>query len=464
MRGDVRQGQRQRTLAGMHALRHFRRGHTSCRVWLDVLHPSTLASRAIQAGSSPLSEHASPIRRWIADRIQHTSAQFVSSTTPRCVMVVSLRRTLAFAFAGLTFVAASAAAQTGTISGRVTDADGGQPVVGATVQALTATRSPAGGAMTNDEGQYRFSVAPGTYIVSVRRIAYGETERRNVVVGAGETVEIDMTVSAVAIVLNPTVVTGSRTPEKAQDAPSHTEVVTPQVIEERPTLTPVDQIKSVPGVDYASTGVQGGNVVVRGFNNVFSGAMLTISDYRYATVPSLRVNTPYLIATPNEDVGQIEVVLGPGAALYGPNAANGVMHIISKSPFESKGTTVSIGAGNRSILRGAVRHAGTSGERFGYKISGQILKAEDWHYTDPAETLPRDFDIERWSGEARIDVRPTEASELIFTGGRAFAGKALEMTGIGTAQAKDWSYDFGQARFRWNRLFAQAFLNTSNTS
>ena len=222
--------------------------------------------------------------------------------------------------------------------------------------------------------------------------------------------------SAVAIVLNPTVVTGSRTPEKAQDAPSHTEVVTPQIIEERPSLTPVDQIRSVPGVDYASTGVQGGNVVVRGFNNVFSGAMLTISDYRYATVPSLRVNTPYLIATPNEDVGQIEVVLGPGAALYGPNAANGVMHIIGKSPFESKGTTVSLGAGNRSILRGAVRHAGTSGERFGYKISGQILKAEDWEYTDPAETLPRDFDVERWSGEVRFDVRPTPASELVFTG------------------------------------------------
>lgn len=379
-------------------------------------------------------------------------------------MVVSLRRTLAFVFVGLTVVVASAAAQNGTISGRVTDADGGRGVAGATVQALNATGSSAGGTLTNDEGQYRFSVAPGTYTISVRRIGYGEMERRDVVVAAGGTTEVDIALSAVAIVLNPTVVTGSRMPEKAQDAPSHTEVVTPQIIEERPTLTPVDQIRSVPGVDYASTGVQGGNVVARGFNNVFSGALLTISDYRYATVPSLRVNTPYLVPTPNEDVGQIEVVLGPGAALYGPNAANGVMHIISKSPFESKGTTVSIGAGNRSILRGAVRHAGTSGERFGYKISGQLLKAEDWEYTDPAETLPRDFDIERWSGELRFDIRPTNASELILAGGRAFAGSALEMTGIGTAQAKDWSYDFGQARFRWNRLFAQAFLNTSNTS
>jgi iron complex outermembrane receptor protein len=379
-------------------------------------------------------------------------------------MVVLLRRTFVLALAMHAFSAAMAAAQNGTITGRVTEADGGRPVVGATVQALTATRASAGGALTNDEGQYRFTLAPGTYTVSVRRIGFGETERQGIVVTAGGSVELDVALSPVAIVLNPTVITGSRTPEKAQDAPAHTEVVTPQVIEERPTLTPVDQIRSVPGVDYASTGIQGGNVVVRGFNNVFSGAMLTISDYRYATVPSLRVNTPYLVPTPNEDIGQIEVVLGPGAALYGPNAANGVMHIISKSPFESKGTTVSLGAGNRSVFRGALRHAGTSGERFGYKISGQILQGKDWEYTDPAETRARDFDVDRWSGELRMDFRLMPNSELVLTGGRAFAGTALEMTGIGTAQAKDWSYDFIQGRWRWNRLFAQAFINTSNTS
>jgi iron complex outermembrane receptor protein len=379
-------------------------------------------------------------------------------------MVVSFRKAFSLAVALTALAAGTAAGQAGTITGRVTEAGEGRPVVGATVQALTATGASAGGAVTNDEGRYRFTVTPGTYTLSVRRIGFGETERQGVVVSADGNAEVDVALSPVAIVLNPTVITGSRTPEKAQDAPAHTEVVTPQIIEERPTLTPVDQIRSVPGVDYAATGIQGGNVVVRGFNNVFSGAMLTISDYRYATVPSLRVNTPYLIPTPNEDVGQIEVVLGPGAALYGPNAANGVMHIISKSPFESKGTTVSLGGGNRSVFRGAVRHAGTSGERFGYKISGQYIQGEDWEYTDPAETRPRDFDVERWSGELRMDFRLMPNSELVLTGGRAFAGTALEMTGIGTAQAKDWSYDFIQGRWRWNRLFAQAFINTSNTS
>src|SRR5688572_18827375 len=218
MRGDVRQGQRQSTLAGMHALRHFRRGHTSCRVWLDVLHPSTLASRAIQAGSSPLSEHASPIRRWIADRIQHTSAQFVSSTTPRCVMVVSLRRTAAIAFALLGFATGAASAQTGSISGRVTDVDGGRAIVGATVRALTATGATAAAAMTNDEGQYRLAVSPGTYTVSARRVGYGATEQRAVIVSEGGTADINLTMATVAVELDVQVVTAGRVEQKALEA------------------------------------------------------------------------------------------------------------------------------------------------------------------------------------------------------------------------------------------------------
>ena len=377
-------------------------------------------------------------------------------------MVVCLRRTLV-ALAGLALAATGASAQNGTITGRVTDAEGGTPVVGAAVRALTALGTPAAATMTNDDGQYRLSVAPGTYTVAARRVGYGATEQRAVTVSPGGSAQADLAMTAVAVELNVNVVTAGRVEQKALEADAHTEVVTAKVVEERPTLTTVEQLRSVPGVDYAGTGIQGGNVVVRGFNNVFSGAMLTISDYRYATVPSLRVNTPYLIPTPNEDVGQIEVVLGPGAALYGPNAANGVMHIISRSPFESQGTTVSVGAGSRSVLRGAVRHAGVVGERFGYKVTGQILKGEDWEYTDPAETLPRDFDVERWSGEARMDFRLTPTSDFVLSAGRSFAGSALEMTGIGTAQAKDWNYDFIQGRWRWNRLFAQAFVNTSDT-
>ena len=195
-------------------------------------------------------------------------------------MVVSLRRIAAMAFALLALTTGVASAQNGTVSGRITDVDGGRPVVGVTVRALTPTNATAAATVSNDDGQYRLSVSAGTYTISARRVGYAATEQRDVVVSAGGTAEANLAMTAVAVELNVNVVTAGRVEQKALEADAHTEVVTAKVVEERPTLTAVEQLRSVPGVDYAGTGIQGGNVVVRGFNNVFSGAMLTISDYR----------------------------------------------------------------------------------------------------------------------------------------------------------------------------------------
>ena len=133
-------------------------------------------------------------------------------------------------------------------------------------------------------------------------------------------------------------------------------------------------MKSVRGVDVVNTGLNSSNVVVRGFNNVFSGSLLSLVDNRIARVPSLRVNAYSLIPTVSEDIEQIEVVSGPGAALYGPNSANGVMHILTRSPFTSQGTTISLGGGERGVLMGSLRHAGVINETIGYKLSGNYFQ------------------------------------------------------------------------------------------
>jgi iron complex outermembrane receptor protein len=192
--------------------------------------------------------------------------------------------------------------------------------------------------------------------------------------------------------------------------------------------------------------------------------MLTLTDNRFAYVPSLRVNIPYLIPTNNEDIERIEVVLGPGAALYGPNAAGGVLHVITKSPFTSQATTLTIDGGERDVFRGAVRTAGTAGEKFGYKLSYDSFRGNDWRpaQRDPAELVPRDFRLRRQGGEARVDFRPTPKSEITANFGRAVAGNAVEPTGLGPAQVRDWVFSTYQLRARSGRLFAQAFVNTSD--
>ncbi|MGH7507363.1 MAG: TonB-dependent receptor domain-containing protein, partial [Longimicrobiales bacterium] len=74
----------------------------------------------------------------------------------------------------------------------------------------------------------------------------------------------------------------------------------------------------------------------------------------------------------------------------------------------------------------------------------------------------RDFDVMRWSGEARADWRVTDELTTIFTVGTTSVGSGIELTGLGAAQVEDWRYSFYQARANWRRLFVQGYVNTSN--
>ena len=372
-----------------------------------------------------------------------------------------------------------ARAQTGSIAGRVADSTNAAPLRGATISALSGT-SVAGSATSGEDGSFRIINLPaGTYAVAVRQLGYTERRITGVRVDAGGTAQVNVQMVTTSTQLNPVVVTGGRSqPEKALDSPNSISVIETREIAERPTVTVADHLKGVPGVDVNSGGIAQANIVTRGFNNAFSGALLTLQDYRFAAVPSLRVNVPFLNTVTNEDIERVEVLLGPASALYGPNSANGVLHIITKSPFTSAGTSLTLDGGERSLLRGAVRHAGLIGTKAAYKLSGEYFTGTDWKYYDPGEpgTFPaqapparrnqanlRDFDISRYAGEARLDFRPRDNMETITTYGFTQGVGGIDLTAAnGTGQIKNWTYQSLQQRFRWNRLFAQVFLNFSN--
>jgi iron complex outermembrane receptor protein len=378
-------------------------------------------------------------------------------------MVAHRCKALALGCALFSLAAVDATAQQGVIAGRVTSRTSGLAVQGAAVSVRPTSGGAASGATTDADGEYRVTVPPGEYTVVVRLIPFAPDSVVAVRVIDGATVEASVALEDNPYVLGRIDVTSTPNPRPPGEGPGTVGDADPEAIETRVPATPLDLIHTKLGFEFPKQGIQAGNPVFRGFNNVFSGSLLMISDFRFAGVPSLRVNTPYLIPTPNEDIANVQFLLGPASALYGPNATSGVVHILSKSPFASKGTTLSLAAGERNMRRAAIRHAGATSTRFGYKISGMFLQANDWEYADPAEMLPRDSDIERWSGEIRFDYAPSQDALLILQGGRAVAATALEMTGIGTAQANDWSNTYYQARFEWNDLFVQTFLNQNHT-
>ena len=359
-----------------------------------------------------------------------------------------------------------AAQDLGSLTGKVED-ETGEALFAANVIAKGPAIEGTRGAITNDQGNYRIDrLPPGIYEITISYIGYETLVATGVEIRAGESMTRDFRLTAVALIGQQVVVSASRKQEKALDAPASIATIEASEIRDRGVLSPTEHIKALPGVDFSKTGISQSNVVVRGFNNVFSGALLTLVDNRIARVPSLRFNAFDMIPITGDDIERIEVVLGPGSALYGPNTSSGVMHIITRSPFGSEGNTISISGGERSVRKLSLRHASSLNEKIGIKISVGQSSAHDWEYIDPLEVEsrgfnPRDYNSKKTLGELRLDFRPTDDLTIIGSTGYTKTS-GIELTGLGAGQAKDWTYTFYQGRLLYREWFAQIFYNASD--
>ena len=367
---------------------------------------------------------------------------------------------------------AQAAAQEGAIAGRVTDMETGAPAASASVQVLGRGATTA---LTDASGEFRLAVPAGRHSLLVTLIGYESARTDGVTVEAGAVAPVAIELRSRALVLNQLVVTVSRREEKELDAPASVSTLTNQQISRIIAPTPADHVRTLPGVDLASTGLTQSYAVVRGFNNVASGRLLSIVDNRYARIPALRINAINMIPTTDMDIERIELARGPGAALYGPNAAEGVMHIITYSPIDRPGTTVSLGGGERSVVQFLLRSAHAVSDRFGFKVSGQYLRGKDWEYEDPWEVQAREEQPdhprigvrnplnERFFGDLRADYRFADEGEFIVSGGLNKSLSSINLTTVGSAQTHDWQYRYAQTRLLKGRFFGQFFLNQTHS-
>jgi iron complex outermembrane receptor protein len=296
-----------------------------------------------------------------------------------------------------------ASAQEGAVAGTVTDGATGVGLSSVQVELLNFEGAVMLGGFTTASGTYRLqSVPAGTYTVRFTLPGWTIPEGApEVTINAGQTTTLSVSMTERSFNLNPITVTASKRVEKALEAPAAVEVVTREDIAQRPAVTPVDHVKEQAGVDFVNTGLQQNYAVVRGFNNIFSGATLNLTDYRISRVPSLRVNISHFNPTTNSDLDRVEVVLGPGSALYGPNAANGVIHYLTRSPIDDPGINLALTGGLRqqsantadavaSSSEGTVQAEGrvawaNDAETFGVKLSGQYFGGTDYVYNDPTE-------------------------------------------------------------------------------
>src|SRR5882672_3738059 len=176
--------------------------------------------------------------------------------------------------------------------------------------------------------------------------------------------------------------TSTRTPTERSKVPAAVYVITREDIRRSGATSIPDALRLAPGVQVARIDANKWAIGLRGFGSRLSRAMLVMIDGRAVYTPLFAGTYWEAQDTLLEDIDRIEVVLGPGGTLWGANAVNGIINIITKTAQESQGTFVAADGGSEE--RGAVRarYGGKSGERGFYRAYGKFFDRDPFFHAD----------------------------------------------------------------------------------
>ena len=370
----------------------------------------------------------------------------MSSSTPRRTW-----RTLLLA-AALALLPALAAAQTGTLRGTVTGADG--DAVRAAQVTVVGTRLAAS---TGAGGQFTITGIPaGQQRVRISRAGFLASEQAvEITAGAESTIAVQLAESPLE--LDEMVVSASRRAERRSEAPATVTRVGPDVLDNVAGNSFVGALKQANGLDFVQVGVTAVAINARGFNSSFNNRMLMLEDGRIGVLPENGLPVGGFTPIPKVDLAGVEVIVGPGSALYGADASNGVLTLTSKDPRDYPGTTFEVTGGSREYADVQFRHAGVRGN-VGYKIAGEYNRFEDWSNRIPASAAAG-APLERSAGDSTgldwdSDVARVYGSGVYYLGdegrveltGGWSRTNGVGQTNVGRNQLIDWTYNVQQLK------------------
>ena len=138
-----------------------------------------------------------------------------------------------------------------------------------------------------------------------------------------------------------------------------------------------EALRVVPGMHIARYDASGWAISARGFNGRFNTKMLVLMDGRSAYTPLFGGVFWDVQDTVLEDIERIEVIRGPGGTLWGANAVNGVVNILTKPAGDTQGLYAMAGGGNEEKGFGAVRWGGKLGASTAYRVYAKYANRDD---------------------------------------------------------------------------------------
>ncbi len=328
---------------------------------------------------------------------------------------------------------------TGQVQGKVTRQDERTPLAGVSVM----VRGTGIAAATGPDGTYRLERVPaGQQVILFRWLGYRPKEIQAAVT-AGGTTTVDAVLEAQPVALEEVVVTASRTPERVVEAPAAVSIADiPQVRTAAITGQLPRAIANVPGVDLVQSGVTDFNLNARGFNSSLNRRVLVLQDGRDLAVAFLGAQE-WGANPPLEDGARVELVRGPGSALYGANAFSGVLSVTSPAARDIRGTRLTLTGGELSTFKGDLRHAGVLSQgKLGYKLAAGYSSSDTWSRSRTLKS-GQDFASEYAAATSDPVKFPTFGYERRPLNGQTFSDTA---TGAVTGDRDPIVNTFGNAR------------------
>ena len=213
--------------------------------------------------------------------------------------------------------------------------------------------------------------------------------------------------------MNLTVITVSKRPEALRRSPSAIHVITGDQIRQSGATSIPESLRMAPGVHVGRVDSSTWAISTRGFSEVFANKQLVMIDGRSVYTPLFAGVFWEVTDTFMEDIDRIEVIRGPGASIWGANAVNGVINVITKHSRETQGGLIYAGSGTHERGFTGVRHGGELGEHGHFRVYGKHFQRDNLVNPDGSDANDRWY-VNR--GGFRADIEPDGPTSFTLHG------------------------------------------------
>jgi iron complex outermembrane receptor protein len=263
----------------------------------------------------------------------------------------------------------------------------------------------------------------------------------------------DVTTMSVEDLMNMQVTSVSKRTQKLADAAAAIFVLTQEDIRRSGATSIPEALRLVPGLEVARIDENKWAIGSRGFNGRFDNKLLVLIDGRSVYTPLFSGVYWNIQDVMLEDIDRIEVIRGPGATLWGANAVDGVINIITKPAAATQSAIVTAGGGSEERGSGGVRYGGKIGDDTHYRIYGKYF---DW---GPSNYVSGGTANDGWNamrGGFRADWTPGGANSLTLQGDiyRSKYDETLTIPSLSSPYSSTFPntgiYSGGNILGRWN--------------